>query len=79
MVAAFADAIAQLRPELNRAQLATPTAMLLFGMINWTFTWLQPGGVLSHEALAPMVVQLFLGGLGAVRMPTPAAAAAAGA
>ena len=66
VVAAFADAIAQLRPELNRAQLATPTAMLLFGMINWTFTWLQPGGALSHEALAPMVVQLFLGGLGEI-------------
>ena len=22
----------------------TPVAMMLFGMINWTFTWLRPGG-----------------------------------
>ena len=27
----------------------TPLAMLLFGMINWTFTWLKPGGALTHD------------------------------
>jgi hypothetical protein len=53
------------RPDLKPR--ATPLAMLLFGMINWTFTWLKPGGALTHEDLAPMVVQLFFGGLPAVR------------
>lgn len=67
VVAAFARAIAALRPELE-AQ-ATPLAMLLFGMINWTFTWLKPGGPLTHEALAPMVADLFFGGLPAVPAP----------
>ena len=36
--------------------------MLLFGMINWTFTWLKAGGALTHETLAPVVEQLFFGG-----------------
>ena len=64
VVAAFAAAIARLRPEL--APRATPLAMLLFGMINWTFTWMKPGGALTYEALAPIVAELFFGGLPAV-------------
>jgi TetR/AcrR family transcriptional regulator len=66
VVAAFADAVVAVRPALAHGALATPLAMLLFGMINWTFTWLRPGGALTHEALAPLVAELFLGGLPAV-------------
>jgi AcrR family transcriptional regulator len=69
VVAAFARAVVELRPEFAGAALATPLTMLLFGMINWMFTWLKPGGPLSHAAMAPVVVDLFLGGLGAVRLP----------
>ena len=71
VVAAFAEAVAALRPDLGAAQLHKPLAMLLFGMINWTFTWLRAGGALSHETLAPMVVDLFFGGLPAVAAPAP--------
>lgn len=71
VVAAFADAVTALRPELQAAQLATPLAMLLFGMINWTFTWLKAGGALTHETLAPVVEALFFGGLPAVPCPQP--------
>ena len=67
VVAAFAAAIARLRPEL--AALATPLAMLLLGMINWTFTWMKPTGALTHDALAPIVAELFFGGLEAVNPP----------
>jgi TetR/AcrR family transcriptional regulator len=74
VVAAFAAAIGRVRPDLSA--LATPLAMLLFGMINWTFTWLKPGGVLTHAALAPVVTQLFFGGLPAVAAPLPARRAA---
>ena len=66
VVAAFAQAVAACRPELQAAGLHTPLAMLLFGMINWTFTWLKAGGALSHETLAPVVTALFFGGLPAV-------------
>ncbi len=67
VVQGFALAVAGLRPELAQAQLATPMTMLLFGMINWMFTWLQPGGTLDYDTLAPMVADLFLGGLSAVK------------
>ena len=67
VVTAFAAAIARVRTDL--APLATPMAMLLFGMINWTFTWMKPGGTLTHETLAPIVAELFLGGLPAVTPP----------
>ena len=68
VVSSFANAIAQVRPELAAADLHKPLAMLLFGMMNWMFTWLQPDGKLSHADMAPVVADLFLGGLGAVKM-----------
>ncbi len=70
VMAAVADAVAALRPELRAPRLHKPLAMLLFGMINWTFTWLKVEGSLSHATLAPIVADLFLGGLPAVA-PTP--------
>jgi TetR/AcrR family transcriptional regulator len=69
VVQAFADAIGALRPDLQSAALAKPLAMLLFGMLNWTFTWLRAAGPLSHEVLAVMAADLFFGGLPAVRSP----------
>lgn len=66
VVASFAQALVACHPELDETQLAKPLTMLLFGMINWMFTWLKPGGALNHEALAPIVVDLVLGGLPAV-------------
>jgi TetR/AcrR family transcriptional regulator len=77
VVAAFADAIAAVRPALARDDLDRPLAMLLFGMINWMFTWLRPDGSLTHEQMAPLVADLFFGGLGAVRRPRAAAREAA--
>ncbi len=63
VVGGFADAIAALRPELRSRRLHKPLTMLLFGMMNWTFTWLRPDGALTHEALGDMIADLFCGGL----------------
>jgi AcrR family transcriptional regulator len=68
VVAAFAEAIAETRPELRSDDLHKPLTMLLFGMMNWMFTWLQPGGRLTHAAMAPIVADLFFGGLHAVQL-----------
>lgn len=70
VVQAFADAIGALRPDLQRATLTKPLAMLLFGMLNWTFTWLKAAGPLSPDALAALAADLFFGGLPALR-PSP--------
>ncbi|RJF95982.1 TetR/AcrR family transcriptional regulator [Noviherbaspirillum saxi] len=69
VVAAFAGVIRQIRPEIDEARLATPLTMLLFGMINWMFTWLKPDGTLTYESMATIVADLFFGGLPAVRLP----------
>jgi AcrR family transcriptional regulator len=76
VVAGFARAVVALRPDLKKAKLAKPMTMLLFGMINWMFTWHKPDGELSHAAIAPIVADLFLGGLPAVKPPRKLAAAA---
>ncbi len=71
VVQGFADAIGAWRPGHRKAPfnatLSKPLAMLLFGMINWMFTWMRPEGALSHEAMAPIVADLFFGGVPAVR------------
>ncbi len=69
VVKAFADAVSAARPTSRRDGLDTPLAMLLFGMMNWTFTWLRPQGPLTHATLAPVVADLFHGGVGAVKAP----------
>ena len=47
--------------------------MLLFGMMNWMFTWLRSDGALDQEAMAQLVADLFMGGIGEVQTPTPKA------
>jgi AcrR family transcriptional regulator len=76
VVAGFAGAINRVRPQLRRAALTKPLTMLLFGMINWMFTWMKADGPLDYDAMAPIVADLFLGGLGAVRLPREVAASA---
>ena len=71
VVAAFADALGQMRPDTEAAGLTKALTMLLFGMINWMFTWLRPDGNLDYEAMAPIVADLFFGGVPAVRLPGP--------
>ncbi|VTU39483.1 Potential acrAB operon repressor [Variovorax sp. PBS-H4] len=69
VVAAFARTIAEVRGEAPASKLGKPMAMLLFGMINWMFTWMKPGRELDHEAIGHMVADLFFGGVRAVELP----------
>jgi AcrR family transcriptional regulator len=63
VVKGFADAIAIQQPRLREAGLDKPVAMLLFGMLNWMFTWLKPHGPLTHASIAPIVCALIFDGL----------------
>jgi AcrR family transcriptional regulator len=69
VVRGFADAIAIHQPQLREANLDKPVAMLLFGMLNWMFTWLKPDGRLTHASIAPMVCDLIFKGLAGVAVP----------
>ena len=55
---------AQLNRELeaDRAR-CRATAMLYFGMINWTHTWYRSGGPLGLDALADLVINFALDGI----------------
>lgn len=75
VVTAFARVVALLRPDLRESAMSKPLTMLLFGMVNWMFTWMKPQGALAYEDMAPVVADLFLGGLEAVQAPVKAAAA----
>ena len=68
VVQAFADVIAATyKVDGARAKVLT---MSVFGMINWTFTWLKPDGPLSYAQFAESVVGMLEGGLagGAARI-----------
>jgi AcrR family transcriptional regulator len=72
VVAGFARAVAEMRGGKAGAQLSKPLTMLLFGMINWMFTWMKPEGQLDYDAMGPIVADLFLGGIGEVKLPAAA-------
>ncbi len=69
VVLGFADVVSKLAPQTDRDELIKPLTMILFGMINWTFTWLKDRGPLTYADMAPIVADLFLGGIARVRAP----------
>lgn len=73
VVRGFAQSVVALRPDLGSTVMGMPLTMLLFGMINWMFTWMKPEGPLDYEDMALVVADLFLGGLPAVKAPELAA------
>lgn len=71
VVRGFSRVVLALRPDLQDTPLGMPLTMLLFGMINWMFTWMKADGALDYDDMAPIVADLFLGGLPAVKAPIP--------
>lgn len=63
VVAAFTRFIKRAYPERVTPANQAALTMLLFGMINWTFTWLRPGGPMSYAGFAEEVVAVLEGGL----------------
>ena len=56
--------LVEIQPKLKRRKNArTPSAMLFFGMINWTHTWFRPDGGASAMAVADLAVDMALRGL----------------
>ena len=74
VVLGYAEVIAKLAPQTDRSALIKPLTMILFGMINWTFTWFKDRGPLTYAEMAPVVADLFLGGVARVRAPARAPA-----
>ena len=72
LVTLFADTLCAAYPDRVDAHNRTALTMLLFGMINWTFTWLKPGnsagsstdGKLSYADFAALVETVLTRGIG---------------
>jgi AcrR family transcriptional regulator len=64
------DVLAALRPELRgRSGLGLPVAMLYFGMINWTHTWMDPAGAVKPARIAELAANVFLEGFIETALP----------
>ena len=58
------DIIVEIQPSLAKpSPLARPAAMLYFGMINWTHTWMDPRGRATPEGIADLAIGIFLDGI----------------
>jgi AcrR family transcriptional regulator len=63
VVSAVTRALRRAYPQRLNPQNQTAITMMLFGMINWTFTWLRPGGPMSYAAFADEVIAMLEHGL----------------
>jgi AcrR family transcriptional regulator len=63
VVSAFTRFLKRAYPERLSAANQTAITMMLFGMINWTFTWLRPDGPMSYSAFADEVIAMLEKGL----------------
>ena len=68
LVALMVSLLKEINPELMApVKVQTPYAMLLFGMVIWTFTWYQKSGAISPPELAERISQLFIHGFKGMR------------
>ncbi|KAA0997610.1 TetR/AcrR family transcriptional regulator [Paraburkholderia panacisoli] len=67
VVAAFARQLSRAYPERATRENQTALTMMVFGMINWTFTWLKPDGRMGYREFAEQVVDMVEHGLSVVR------------
>jgi AcrR family transcriptional regulator len=63
IVAAFARQLARAYPRRATKENQTALTMMVFGMINWTFTWLKPDGKLGYREFAEQVVSVIEHGM----------------
>lgn len=70
LIEIVAKLISSIQPALSaRSALRFPSAMLYFGMINWTHIWMDAEGRASPERIAELAVNLFLDGLTKAEIP----------
>jgi AcrR family transcriptional regulator len=64
LIGAVEGLLVEIQPKLRaQPQILRPTAMLFFGMINWTHTWFREDGPASAAEVADLAVDVTLKGL----------------
>jgi len=66
VIGAFAAAIRAAHRLPEDLPIVKPVTMMLFGMMNWTFTWLKPGKGVSYAEFAELVAEVFAAGVAAL-------------
>ncbi len=66
VIDSFAAAIGAAYGLPAKQALVKPVTMMLFGMMNWTFTWLKPGKGISYAEFAELVAEVFAAGVAAL-------------
>lgn len=62
--------LVRLRPDLAAAKTErSPTTLLVYGTINWTYTWFNPDGKLKTEQLAALILDFVLLGIKGMTLP----------
>lgn len=77
LVAMLINMLKDINPKMAdaRPELQGPYALLLFGMIIWTFTWYRKSGAITPQELGERIADLYLNGFAGAGSQVDAAAA----
>ena len=63
VVRSVAEILKKINPQLDEVKDLMPVTMGLFGMINWTFTWINPSGKMTYKDVSDLFTNIFINGL----------------
>lgn len=63
VVRSIAEILKKINPQIDEVKDLIPLTMGLFGMINWTFTWINPSGKMTYKDVSDLFTNIFINGL----------------
>ena len=63
VVRSVAEILKKINPQIDEVKDLIPVTMGLFGMINWTFTWINPSGKMTYKDVSDLFTSIFINGL----------------
>ena len=63
VVRSVAEILIKINPQIDEVKDLIPVTMGLFGMINWTFTWINPSGKMTYKDVSDLFTNIFINGL----------------
>ena len=63
VVRSVGEILKKINPQIDEVKDLMPVTMGLFGMINWTFTWINPSGKMTYKDVSDLFTNIFINGL----------------
>lgn len=63
VVRSVGEILKKINPQIDELKDLIPATMGLFGMINWTFTWINPSGKMTYKDVSDLFTNIFINGL----------------